>query len=71
MKYDIFISYRRKGGSERAELLKVILEKRGYKSNRVFMDTHSPLGGDFKQRIKDLVYFIVTSSALRRSSACR
>lgn len=55
MKYDIFISYRRKGGSERAELLKVILEKRGYKSNRVFMDTHSLLGGDFKQRIKDAI----------------
>ena len=41
MKYDIFISYRRKGGSERAELLKAILEKRGYKGSRVFMDTHS------------------------------
>lgn len=55
MKYDIFISYRRKGGSERAELLKAILEKRGYKSERVFMDTHSLLGGDFKQRIKEAI----------------
>lgn len=55
MKYDIFISYRRKGGSERAELLKAILEKRGYKGSRVFMDTHNLLGGDFKQRIKDAI----------------
>ena len=55
MKYDIFISYRRKGGSEKAELLKNILEKRGYKANRIFMDTHSLLGGDFKQRIKDAI----------------
>lgn len=55
MKYDIFISYRRKGGSERAELLKAILEKRGYKGCRVFMDTHSLLGGDFKQKIKDAI----------------
>lgn len=55
MKYDIFISYRRKGGSERAELLKAILEKRGYKGNRVFMDTHSLLGGDFKKRIKEAI----------------
>lgn len=55
MKYDIFISYRRKGGSERAELLKAILEKRGYKGSRVFMDTHSLLGGDFKQKIKEAI----------------
>lgn len=55
MKYDIFISYRRKGGSERAELLKAILEKRGYKGSRVFMDTHSLLGGDFKKKIKDAI----------------
>lgn len=55
MKYDIFISYRRKGGSERAELLKAILENRGYKGSRVFMDTHSLLGGDFKKRIKDAI----------------
>lgn len=55
MRYDIFISYRRKGGSERAELLKAILEKRGYKGSRVFMDTHSLLGGDFKKRIKEAI----------------
>lgn len=55
MKYDIFISYRRQGGSERAELLKAILEKRGYDPNRVFMDTHTLRGGDFKMRIKEAI----------------
>ncbi len=55
MKYDAFISYRRQGGAERAELVKKVLEERGFKQNRVFMDTHSLLGGDFKKRIKEAI----------------
>ena len=43
--FDIFISYRRHGGSERAELMKAILEKHGYDSQRIFMDTHALRGG--------------------------
>ena len=35
MKYDIFISYRRIGGKDKARPLKSELEKRGYK---VFLD---------------------------------
>ena len=52
MKYDVFISYRRQGGSERAELLKAVFEKNGYVSERIFMDTHTLKGGDFKMRLK-------------------
>ena len=53
--YDIFISYRRNGGSERAELLKAVLEKNGIASERIFMDTHALKGGDFKTRLKDAI----------------
>lgn len=55
MRYDIFISYRRQGGSERAELLKAVFEKNGYPSDRIFMDTHTLKGGDFTQRMKDAI----------------
>ena len=55
MRYDIFISYRRQGGSERAELLKAVFEKSGYPSDRIFMDTHTLKGGDFTQRMKDAI----------------
>lgn len=51
MKYDVFLSYRRKGGSERAELLKAILVKHGYDEKRIFMDTHSLRGGDFRAKL--------------------
>lgn len=54
-KYDIFISYRRKGGSERAELVKAVLEKNGYRANRIFMDTHSLRSGDFREKIKEAI----------------
>ena len=54
--YDIFISYRRQGGAERAELIKTILEKNGYKSSRIFMDTHSLLGGDFRKKLKEAIF---------------
>lgn len=53
--YDIFISYRRLGGAERAELIKTNLEKNGYKSSRIFMDTHSLLGGDFRKKLRDAI----------------
>lgn len=52
-KYDIFISYRRNGGSERAELLKAIFVKKGIDENRIFMDTHSLKGGDFQYKIQN------------------
>lgn len=50
-KYDIFISYRRKDGSERAELLRAIFVSRGYREDQIFMDTHSLRGGDFTQKL--------------------
>ncbi len=55
-KYDVFISYRRNGGSERAELLKLILEKYGYNNRRIFMDTHSIESCNFKQKIKEAIF---------------
>ena len=55
MKYDVFISYRRKSASERAELLKAIFLQHGYKEDKIFMDTHSLKGGDFKQRITEAI----------------
>lgn len=55
MKYDVFISYRRRGGSERAELLKAIFEKNGYLPERIFMDTHTLKGGDFQKRLKESI----------------
>ena len=54
-KYDVFISYRRQGGSERAELLKAVFEKNGYVSERIFMDTHTLRGGDFKIRLREAI----------------
>lgn len=53
--FDIFISYRRHGGSERAELMKAILEKHGYDSQRIFMDTHALRGGDFRMKLAEAV----------------
>lgn len=50
--YDVFISYRRKGGSEKAQLVKSELEKRGVEDKRIFLDTHSLHDGDFEQNIK-------------------
>ena len=54
-KYDIFISYRRRGGSEKAELLKAVFEKRGFKEERIFMDTHALKGGDFTVKLKNAI----------------
>lgn len=41
MKYDIFISYKRDGGAEKAELLRSELIRRGFRKSRIFMDTYS------------------------------
>lgn len=50
--YDVFISYRRKGGSEKAQLIKSELKQRGINEGRIFLDTHSLHDGDFEQKIK-------------------
>ena len=47
--YDIFISYRRKGGEIMARLLYVMLEERGYS---VFYDRESLRTGRFDESIK-------------------
>ena len=64
MKYDIFISYRRKGGAEKARPLKSELERRGY---RVFLDFDELKDGVFDQRIMDAIdeapIFLVILSA--------
>lgn len=49
--FDVFISYRRKGGSEQAQLVKSELRQRGIADNRIFLDTHSLHEGDFRQKI--------------------
>lgn len=46
--YDIFISYRREGGADKARILKTELEKRGFK---VFLDFDELKDGIFDQRI--------------------
>lgn len=48
MKYDVLISYRHGGGSVKADLLKAILQQRGYPSNRIFLDTESLGTGDYR-----------------------
>lgn len=50
--YDVFISYRRKGGSEKAQLVKSELILRGIEEKRIFLDTHSLHDGDFELKIK-------------------
>ena len=51
-KYDVFISYRRKGGAEKAQLLKSEIKQRGVEEKSIFLDTHSLHDGDFEQKIK-------------------
>lgn len=52
MKYDVFISYRREGGAEKAELVKSVLVKRGYRDERVFMDTRSLGTGNYSASLE-------------------
>ncbi len=54
-KYDVFISYRRDNGATSAELVRTVLVNRGYKSDRIFMDTHDVQGEDFRSRIQEAV----------------
>lgn len=50
--YDVFISYRRKGGSEKAQLVKSEIKLRGVEEERIFLDTHNLHEGDFEPKIK-------------------
>lgn len=52
MKYDIFISYRREGGSEFARSVKAALERKKYS---VFLDFDELKDGKFDQRILDAI----------------
>ena len=52
-KYDVFISYRRLGGSENAELVKGELIRRGYRESRIFLDTRSLSTGNYRTSIDD------------------
>jgi hypothetical protein len=47
--YDVFISYRRAGGSELAQLVRAALTRRGY---RVFMDVRELAAGPFDAALK-------------------
>ena len=51
--YDVFISYRRQGGAEKAELTKGELAKRGFSESRMFMDTRSICSGNYIDSILD------------------
>ncbi len=69
--YDIFISYRRKGGAHYARILKAELEKRGYR-DRVFLDYDELKDGRFDRRIMDAIVsapifiFILSPGSLER-----
>lgn len=71
MDYDIFISYRRDGGSYYARILKAELEKRGY-ADRVFLDYDGLKDGRFDNRIMQAIdgarifIFILSPGALER-----
>ena len=53
--YDVFISYRRQGGAVKAELTKNELEKRGFKSSRIFLDTRSISSGNYLDAIRNAI----------------
>lgn len=52
MRYDVFISYRRKGGTEIARAIKAELERLGYS---VFLDFDSIRDGNFSGRISEAI----------------
>jgi len=68
-RFDVFLSYRRQGGSQLAQLLKIYLEAAGLV---VFMDTDTLGRGDFVENLKDClrssrnVVSICTKGALDR-----
>ena len=53
--YDVFISYRRQGGAVKAELTKDELAKRGFRENRMFLDTRSLTSGNYLKTILDAI----------------
>lgn len=53
--YDVFISYRRKGGAEKAQLIKSELRQRGIPDERIFLDTHSLHEGNFEEKIRKAI----------------
>lgn len=55
MKYSAFISYRRIGGAEKAELLKAVLCKKGYRAKDIFMDTYTMHTGNYVQSIEQAI----------------
>lgn len=71
MAYDIFISYRRQGGAEKARPLKSELERRGY---RVFLDFDELKDGVFDQRIMNAIdeapIFLIILSANSLDRCC-
>ena len=54
-KYDVFISYRRHGGSTNAQLVKAELIRRNFDEDKIYMDTHSLHEGFFDQRLLDAI----------------
>lgn len=53
--YDVFISYRRQGGSVKAELTKDELAKRGFRDTRMFLDTRSLTSGNYLKTILEAI----------------
>ncbi len=53
--YDVFISYRRQGGSVKAELTKDELAKRGFRESSMFLDTRSLFSGNYLETILDAI----------------
>ena len=54
-KYDVFISYRRISGADKAELIKDELRKRGFRESRIFLDTRSLNSGNYLNTILDSI----------------
>lgn len=54
-KFRIFISYRREGGAEKANLVKKELMLHGYTEEDIFLDVHSMHQCDFVQRIPNAI----------------
>jgi hypothetical protein len=53
--FDVFISYRRNGGAEKAQLVKSELQQRGLSDERIFLDTHSLHEGNFREKIRNAI----------------
>lgn len=70
MLYDVFLSYKRDGGAEEAELVRSELLKRGFRRSRIFMDTYNVGEGKFPVKIlealkeSEAVVVIITRRSL-------